>query len=92
MSKIITCFITFNTTCGKEKALELGDKYHRDFEFLGKHPKFKESDSPQDITWEKLQISEFDMNQILRQTIYLIAMICFVFFFGIGDLAKKSLE
>ena len=92
MSQIIKAFITFDATAGYDRAIELGDKYHSDFEFLGSHPQFKEADSPQDIVWEKLQMSKFDMNKILKQTVYLIAMISFVFFFGIGDLAKKSLD
>jgi len=54
MSKILSVFITFDCTCGYDKAIELGKKSSTDFRFLGHHPKFREAETPQDLIWEKM--------------------------------------
>lgn len=51
-----------------------------------------QADAPQEVEWEKKQITKFDISKILKQTCYLIAMVSFICFFGLGDAAGRSMD
>lgn len=54
--------------------------------------KFKPAPSPRDVKWENKHENQIEIARTLKQTVFLLVFIFFVYFFGVGDLARKSLE
>jgi hypothetical protein len=90
MNKICCAYITFNQTEGYERALEVTKRENWAFKILTQHPKFTPAPAPQDIKWENKHEKKLDVAKKMKQTVYLLIFIAFVYFFGVGDVAQDA--